>query len=293
MKFVRNKISVVNTIVNALFVRDQTVIVVSFLKSANIEDAVDSESKDFSEFTFDKLDAIAPENRGVVPMLMNPEMQKLYSHETIGAGAPGYYHCASILKWTKSDPKNKSLFDTKGPQEWIFEFRNNYYTRAYNKYPFTSVAREVGSSHFLKERATTPLTILFPFTTSTMEDAVFMLNCETSFPENPEIVVEEWTEEVAKFVPIPKIVMSSNTVSSGNVVSGTIEVVDYKGDPMSNANGNEVFLEVTAGALNKTRYLIGSDGSFKVRATDLDAGDTIRIKAGWRSYSGLAEVGVS
>jgi len=52
----------------------------------------------------------------------------------------------------------------------------------------------------------------------------------------------------------------------------------------------QVFLEQTAGYLSKHR-LVPQDGKarFRIMALGLDAGDSIKVKAGFRHYSGLAE----
>lgn len=52
-----------------------------------------------------------------------------------------------------------------------------------------------------------------------------------------------------------------------------------------------VFLETTAGYLPKRRITLNAngEGAFKVRATDLVAGDSFKIKVGWKHYSGVCE----
>jgi len=51
----------------------------------------------------------------------------------------------------------------------------------------------------------------------------------------------------------------------------------------------EVYLETTAGYLPKQRVVVNGAATFKLSALGLDTGDSIKVKAGFRHYSGKAE----
>ena len=53
---------------------------------------------------------------------------------------------------------------------------------------------------------------------------------------------------------------------------------------------DEVFLEQVYGSLNKSRVkLVNGVGKFTMYATDMEAGDIVRVKAGHRKYTGIAD----
>lgn len=287
-KFIRNSVSIQDTIVNVVFIKNQTVISCIFQRSASENDNVAEHNSDFSSFNFENLNSMTKENESKMITDIPEDMKKMFLHTQLGCGLPGYYYCSGIIKFTKGNPTNKSIFDMKGPQQWFFEFSNGKYTRVYNLFPYTSISRDIGNSYTFKERCISTMIIQSPLQNSSLEDCIFLLNCETSFPENKDVKIVPWERSLKSYIPIPKIKMESLTVDSNELVRGTIEVVDAAGEPV-NAEDSEVFLEVTAGNLNKTRFIVGKDISFKIRATDLGTDDHIRVKAGWRNYEGLSE----
>lgn len=89
---------------------------------------------------------------------------------------------------------------------------------------------------------------------------------------------------------VPKISMESDiSVAADQIGHVIVRVVDPEtGDDLPGSY--EVFLEATAGYLPKRRVVVaGEPVLVKIKATDLDAGDTIKVKAGWKHITGLAE----
>lgn len=287
MQFIRNTSNMPSTIANYLLIQDQTVISCLFVRSANIDDNVLEWGEDFSIFNFEDLAAFLPENIAMFPNSFPEPWKKMFRHDQIGAGEPGYYFLATALKFTKGSTANKARFDMKGPQSWVFELKDNQYSRAYNLLPYTSVAKEKHNSFFYKERVSSTMQIVSPFENSTLEECFFLFNCPVKIGNVKDVVLVDADPTRESYVPVPSINIA-NTVASNGVVSGTITVKDTDGTVHPKQYG-EVFLETTAGYLNKTRFVIGEDSSFKIRATDLEPSDTIKVKAGWRNYTGLSE----
>lgn len=91
----------------------------------------------------------------------------------------------------------------------------------------------------------------------------------------------------AKFVP--KLFISGpTTIVKDGVADYIVTMKDSDGAVV--AEEAEIYLEVTAGYLPKQRCVITTGtGTFKVRALDLQPGDVIKVKAGFRHVSGIAE----
>lgn len=290
MQIIQNIDTVPSPVANFIVKSGNTLITCLFVKVAEAQDNIQDLETDISGFSFENLDALLPENKAVNTDGFPEPMRRVYHSDTLGlTSGPGYYCLMTALKFTKGDPTNKSVFDMKGPQLWAFEFKGPQiqYSRASNMNPYTAVARERGASYFLKERISSSMTLVSPFENSTLDECILVVNGACSFINVPNAVVEPWSKSFFKYLPVPTIVIA-NSMSADSVLSGTIEIRDYDGNLHPTQNG-EVFLETTAGQLSKTRYVMGQDTMFKIRSTDLVAGDTIRIKAGWRNYSGMHE----
>lgn len=69
----------------------------------------------------------------------------------------------------------------------------------------------------------------------------------------------------------------------------TVAVTDSEGNPETNADA-EVYLETTGGYINWQRVQTqGGLAKFKLRMMDLQKGDEVRVKAGFRNFTGIAE----
>lgn len=98
--------------------------------------------------------------------------------------------------------------------------------------------------------------------------------------------------DVLKGAPgaFPKLTLGGpNEVMAEGSAQLTVSLRTSRGALIRDA-APQVYLEQTAGYLPKRR-LVPQDGKvqFKVTALGMEVGDTIRVKAGFRHYSGLAE----
>jgi len=97
------------------------------------------------------------------------------------------------------------------------------------------------------------------------------------------------TSETVQFARnlLPSIVLSSEQTSVGPDSSITVNVT-------SDASVKEVYLEQVYGLLNKVRVpLTNGVGSFDILTTGLVAGDKVRVKAGFRKYTGVADFSIT
>jgi hypothetical protein len=85
-------------------------------------------------------------------------------------------------------------------------------------------------------------------------------------------------------------VTGPKTMASGDTAEIDVQLTDGSGNAL--ALPVTIDIEATAGYINKRRVTLDSSGkgSFKVRADLLDSGDSIKVKAGYRYYSGLASL---
>lgn len=89
-----------------------------------------------------------------------------------------------------------------------------------------------------------------------------------------------------------KLTCDAATVAPGGTVEITVQSVDGYGSPV--AKSSTIYLEPVYGYLPKTRVVL-NDGvaKFKLMALGLDAGDTLRVKAGFRFVPGLDDLSIA
>lgn len=80
------------------------------------------------------------------------------------------------------------------------------------------------------------------------------------------------------------------SVAAGEVATVTVQLTDSNGKPLPASVAIE--LEASAGYLNKRRLQLDAkgQGAVKVRADLLEAGDSIKVKAGYRYFTGVGEI---
>jgi hypothetical protein len=92
----------------------------------------------------------------------------------------------------------------------------------------------------------------------------------------------------------PSIALAADTLDLApeSYATVTARLVTSAGKPIRDADA-ELYLEHTGGYLPKLRVMTErGKASFRVGALGLEPGDTFRVKAGFRHYSGIAEVKV-
>jgi len=137
-----------------------------------------------------------------------------------------------------------------------------------------------------------------PFADSTFDECSVTVNL---FPQTgkcfvyglpPEDIIESPYSSsglVRELVVFPRLTVSGpDAVPSGSDVEFQVQVTDAQGTPLT--HDATIYLESVNGLLPKNRIRTsGGTATVKVLTTGLDAGDTVRLKAGFKFYSGIAD----
>lgn len=130
------------------------------------------------------------------------------------------------------------------------------------------------------------LLIFVPSKNSTIEELKFVVySTDTT---SPEIVITTTGDVEQEDAKIPELISTINispskpTINADDFVTLTITT----GDPTV----TEVYAEPVYGTTNKTRVrMVNGTGNIIVYSTDLIAGEPVRIKFGYKYYTGVAE----
>lgn len=110
-------------------------------------------------------------------------------------------------------------------------------------------------------------------------------NIELPQPEPRVITSAAWARPVLKLD-------GPAEVKAGESAEITLGVYSPEGELQSDVTAT-VYLETLAGYLPKTRISVTGETVFRVAALGLEAGDSIRIKAGFRHFLGATEITVA
>lgn len=90
---------------------------------------------------------------------------------------------------------------------------------------------------------------------------------------------------------LPSLAISApESIRADRAAELTVTVTDSEGNPEPSAEA-EVYLETTGGYISWQRVQTKDGvGKFKLRMTDLASGDEVRVKAGFRNFTGVTEV---
>lgn len=253
-------------------------------------------------WTFDELDKLLPdENRPYTGLTFpDPRMKGMTKNITIGAKEPGYYALIDVIKFDVTSPVNKTPFEMKGPQRWIFpcEPKRNFVRAGYNAYPMTKEYRDASNSFFHREDIISPVNIVRKFDTTSMDDTVFVMASEYALDvDDKDVKVLPFDRDMVRAeIPVPVIVIDSDQIDTGGKITATIRVVDNNGKALVVPKGSkmEVFIEEKSGYASKKRISLSNpDETFSIMALGLDAGDILSIKAGWAFMPGLSETNLT
>ena len=88
-------------------------------------------------------------------------------------------------------------------------------------------------------------------------------------------------------------VSTSLNIAPGETKTFTVQLRAFDGSAISARS--TIYLEATAGVLNRQRVLLDENGqgSFALTAADLAPGETLRIKSGFRYFPGAFEKSVT
>lgn len=137
-----------------------------------------------------------------------------------------------------------------------------------------------------------PFKLAIPFRKNGFSEATLLLDIGKTMPlilpDGIEAVEMEPRQALWEALPIFKMIGPSS-VKSGEWGTVTINMTDYTGALW--AEEAEVWLEPVSGLLPLTRVqVVAGVGTFPIGALGLKAGDTLRVKAGFRCFGGLSDL---
>lgn len=100
--------------------------------------------------------------------------------------------------------------------------------------------------------------------------------------------VEDRLTELFKYMPNIQSPSEIN-VSANSVANITATFIDPETNLPLNNYESTIYVETTAGYVNKQRVISNPSGTISVRPLDLNPGDEFKVKFGWRHYTGVSE----
>ncbi len=136
-------------------------------------------------------------------------------------------------------------------------------------------------------------TVIVPFKDSPIEDWIVVFNMlEPSLIRvTPEAEVGETISlDVARYDHLPRVVFDSPAIEIAPDGSATVGLRLTKSDGAPAFNSAEVYVESTGGYLPRSRVAMqNGQGSVRVVARDLVAGESFKLKAGFKYFSGVSD----
>jgi hypothetical protein len=143
-----------------------------------------------------------------------------------------------------------------------------------------------------------PVIMTLPYPDAPFTEANFIVRnrADMAFVSNLEgwDVVADRPEGGGIIGTLPGIKLSQDTItlSAGGAATVEATVIDSDGTPRAEG-AHTIYLEETGGFIPMRRVKTANGkATFRVSAMGMQAGDTFKVKAGYRNYSGCAEVTV-
>lgn len=174
----------------------------------------------------------------------------------------------------------------------------------FNRYLATQPGREHRYMLTMARRETPLLTLVVPFAGQDVSNCSFVvkynaaLGCIHNFPSHRAVpavtpgtgpVDDELLYGVKALLPSLRL-SGPATVEAGQTAAYTVEIYSRNTDTLVDDVEAQVYLESSCGYLPRRRITISNgSASFPLMALGLTAGDQIKLKVGWRNYSGVDE----
>ncbi len=164
----------------------------------------------------------------------------------------------------------------------------------FNQYPASYTAKSSGRRYGTVARLAVPLRVYVPFAADDFSKASlrFTLNPAYGLIGNVKPGTRYTPQEAgAAFgAVLPKLALNGDAEAPvDGYASLEVLAVDAAGEPLTGATA-AVYLEAVSGQLPQSRVtLVKGSAGFRVGAPGLEPGHEIRVKAGFRFFSGLAE----
>ncbi|MBF0354976.1 MAG: hypothetical protein HQL43_07060 [Alphaproteobacteria bacterium] len=174
---------------------------------------------------------------------------------------------------------------------WLvgFNYRDNRVFAPFNLYAVSAGSKNDPSQQALTDGRSYSIHIFMPTADSTFLDASFIVyvHPQIGLTCNLPVAEKAWTGQ--PLVDRPSLAIDAPLeILSGGTVSCVLRLLDHKGKVLKKSP--DVYLETTAGYLPRLRVpLTAGRGDFPVSALGLAPGDSFKVKAGFKHYSGVAE----
>jgi len=188
---------------------------------------------------------------------------------------------------------------------WAFNStRDGRLSMPFNRYLVTQPSRQHRHMLLVSRREVNLLTLSVPFARSDFSNCVFVLKynpafgCIHNFPDYrimPTTKIGLGPYDLDHLYGFKALFASlrlsgPDTVQAGQQASYSIEMYSKNVDALVDDVEARVYLESSAGYLPQRQVDIrNGTGSFALMALGLSAGDRIKLKLGWRNFSGATE----
>ncbi len=189
-------------------------------------------------------------------------------------------------------------------KEWsdhaVWEFRVSPEGRLqspFNRVIETALAKTAGPWHRAREGHLCPLRVMVPFKIWPLARFPLLVNTHPDLGLIGNVEPTGTLPGDAPFLPREQVLPSLKltgpaTIAANGIATVDVAVVDKTGTVIADA-ACELPLEAVSGYLPKARVVIANgSGSFRVMALGLEAGDTVRVKAGLGLFTGLADISI-
>jgi len=168
----------------------------------------------------------------------------------------------------------------------------------FNRFPVSLASKMPAPRHLAVAAVNLPLQVYMPFRTCDFDSCSFRLTLHPDYglvgnlDPGPEHTAGEIPAIGRKALPSLRL-NAPSALEPDASATVDVRVVNSRGRPIGDV-APEIFLEATGGYLPHRRVQAEAGaGSFRFVALGLEAGDTVRLKAGFRHFSGVAEAEIA
>lgn len=188
-----------------------------------------------------------------------------------------------------------------GAGEWVdhshfvVAIANDYLCAPENRFIATNGKKSGLDRHLLTEQRNAHIHVHVPFASYNLEQCGLHMMVHQGLGAVANFTLPEAEEAVIRSAAWARPVLQlsgPSELQAGNTAQLTLGVYSSEGVLQDDVTAM-VYLEAVSGYLPKTRLEVTGQTTFRVMALGLDAGDSIRVKAGFRHFPGAADLTIS
>ena len=225
-----------------------------------------------------------------------------FTNIQLGIEEIGYYQVSSIYTYKHNDRNNWGSAEKDGDNFIIVSvgFTGQIFP-AYNKNTFTINEKSSNRRDFNKMNRVPLMVMYVPHPNASLEECSKLFFSYSPYKNwGMNFECEELTSPPQPNIwnmHIPVIqVTGPVTCNSNDKIELTVRLIDPETNTVLQDNlERTVYIQPIFGYVNKTRCKINNSNgdTFTFRALDLEAGETARIKLGWRNITGLVDYNIT